>query len=67
MAVLVGVVLAGFFCVMNSVQVMTVRHVGVVAGLLMIAGLVVVSSRAMVFRGVIMVLRGFAVMFRDLF
>ena len=66
-AVLVGVVLASFFCVMNRVHLMTVGHVGVVSGLFVIAGLVVVGSRAMMLRSVIMMLGGFAVMIRNLF
>jgi hypothetical protein len=32
MTVLIAVVLAGLFGVMNRVQMMTVRHVGVMAG-----------------------------------
>jgi len=45
--VLVGVVLAGFFGVMNCVHIMAVRHMGVVAGLFGIAGVVVLGSRTM--------------------
>ena len=66
-AVLVGVVLAGFFGVMNSVHLMTVGHVGVVSGFFVIAGLVVLGSSAMMLRGVIMMLGGFVVMVRNLF
>jgi len=46
---------------------MAVGHVGVMPGFFVIAGFVVLSSREMVFRGVTMVLGGFAVMFRTLF
>jgi hypothetical protein len=65
--VVVGVVLAGFFGVMDCMQVMAVGHVSVVPGLFVIVGLVVLGSREMVFRGVTVVLGGFAVMIRNFF
>jgi hypothetical protein len=65
--VLVGVMLASFFGVMNRIQMMTVSHVCVVTGLFMVAGVVVIGSRTMMFRGMLMVLSRFAVMSRTLF
>jgi hypothetical protein len=65
--VVVGVVLAGFFGVMDCVQMMAVGHVSVVSGLFVIVGFVVLGSREMVLRGVTMVLGGFAVMIRNFF
>jgi hypothetical protein len=61
--VLVGVVLAGLFGVMNCVHVVAVRHLCVVAGLFVIARFVVFGSCNVVFGRVIMVLGGFAMMF----
>ncbi len=66
-AVLVSVVLAGFFGVMNRVHMMAMGDVGVMPGLFMIARLVMLGGREMVFRGVTMVLGSFAVMFRAFF
>jgi hypothetical protein len=64
---LVGVMLAGFFSVMNGMNIMAVCDVGVVTGFFGIAGVVVLGSRMMMFRRVIMVLGGFAMMFRAFF
>ena len=63
----VGVMLASFFGVMYRIQMMTVSHVCVMTGLFMVAGIVVLGSRTMMFRGMLMVLGGFAVMSRALF
>ncbi len=38
---------------------MTVSHVCVVTGLLLVAGVVMIGSRTMVFRGMLMMLGGF--------
>jgi hypothetical protein len=65
--VIVGVVLAGFFGVMDCVQMMAVGHVSVVPGLLVIVGFVVLGSLEMVLRGVTVVLGSFAVMIRNFF
>ena len=67
MTVLVTVVLASFFGVMDRVQVMAVGHLSVMPGFLVIVGFVLLGSREMVLRGVTMVLGGFAVMIRNLF
>jgi hypothetical protein len=65
--VLIAVMLAGFFGMMDCMQVMAVGHVAMVPGLFVIAGFVVLGSRQMVLRGVAVVLGGFAVMIRNLF
>ena len=67
MAVLVGVVLASLFGVMNRVQMMTVRHMRVVAGFFVVPALLVIGGRTMMFGRVIVVFGGFAVMIRNLF
>ena len=67
MTVFVRVVLAGFFCVMRRVHMMTVGYMGVVPGFLVIAGFVMLSSREVVFCGVTVVLGGFAVMIGTFF
>jgi hypothetical protein len=61
-AVLIGVVLSGFFGMMGSVQRMPVSDMGMVAGLFVIAGFVVLGCFAMMFRRVFVVLRSFVMM-----
>lgn len=65
--VLVAVMFAGFFGVVDCVQVMTVGHVCVVPGLFVIAGFLLLGGSEMVFRGVAVVFGCFAVMIRNLF
>ncbi len=67
MTVLVAVVLAGFFGVMDCMQVMAVGHVSMVPALFVTAGFMMLGSREMVLRGVPVVLGGFAVVIRNLF
>lgn len=52
----------GLFGVLLGLHVMAVRHVRMVPGLFVIAGLVVFGSRAMVLGGVFMMFRGFQMM-----
>jgi len=58
-----GVVFGGLFGVVFGLHMMAVRQVGMVAGLFVIAGLVVLRRRTMVLGGVLMMLRCIAVMF----
>lgn len=64
---LVGVVLARLFGVMFGVDVVAVRHVCVMTGLLMVARGVMLGSRAMMLGGVFMVLCGFQMMLGAVF
>ena len=57
------VVLGGFLGVMLRLQMMTVRHVGVMAGLLVIARFVLFRGSAMVLRRMLVMFRGLTVMF----
>jgi hypothetical protein len=60
--VLVGVMLAGLLGMMNRMHVMTMRNMGVVAGLRVVPRLVMIRRRAMVLRGMFVVLGCFAMM-----
>jgi hypothetical protein len=62
-----GVMLAGLFGVMRGVVEMALRYVSMMAGLLMIARLVVFGCGGVMLRGVFVVLRGFAVVLRGIF
>jgi hypothetical protein len=53
--------------VMNRVYIITVRHLGVVSCLFVIAAFVVLGSRAMMFSRLIMVICSFTMMFRAFF
>jgi len=64
--VLIGVMLSGFFGMIGSVQRMSVRDVGMVTGLFVIARLVVVGCFAVMFRRLFMVLRSLVMMLRSL-
>jgi hypothetical protein len=66
-AVLIRVVLAGFFCMMCGVSVMALRHVGVVTGFVVVTGLVMLGRGFVMRCGVFVVFGSFAVMFRSLF
>jgi hypothetical protein len=61
-AVLIGVVLSGFFGMMGSVHCMPVSDVGVVSSLFVIARFVVLGCFAVMFRRVFVVLRSFVMM-----
>ena len=67
LAVVAGVMFAGFFGVMNGVDMMAVRDVRVMAGFLMIAGSVMLGCRAMVLGGFFVVLCGFQMVIRSRF
>jgi hypothetical protein len=66
-AVFGSVMLACLFGMMGSVSLMALRHVRLVTGLAMIAGVVMFRGRVMMLSGMLVVLSGFAVMFRSLF
>ena len=57
---------SGLFCVVRGMQCMAMRHVGVVAGLVMVVVLVVLSRFSMVFSGFFVVVGRHPVMFRAL-
>ena len=61
-AVLIGVVLSGFFGMMGSVHCMPVSDVGVVAGFFVIARFVVLGCFAMMSRCVFMMFRSLLMM-----
>jgi hypothetical protein len=61
-AVLIGVVLSGFFRMMGSVQRMSMSDMGMVASLFVIARLMVLGRFAVMFRGLFMVLCSFVMM-----
>jgi hypothetical protein len=63
--VLVGVVLAGLFGMMRGVQRMAVRDMGMVAGLFMIARLVVPGGFAVMFGGLFVMFGSLTVMLRS--
>jgi hypothetical protein len=63
--VLVGVHLRGFLVMVGSMQVMAMRHLGMVRGLFVISGLVVLGGFAMVLRRMLVMLRGLLVVFVD--
>jgi hypothetical protein len=65
--VLVGVMLTGFFGVVDRMDVMPLRNVRMVPSLLMIPSFMVVGCRSMMTSGVIMVFRGFAMMLSGFF
>lgn len=62
-AVIVAVVLAGFFGVMDSMDGVTMRDVGVMTSSVMVAVFVVLGGGAVVLSGFVVVFRGFVVMF----
>jgi hypothetical protein len=62
LAVIVGVMLAGFFGVMHRVDLMPARDVRVMAGLVMIPTFMMVGCCAVMASGVFVVLRGLAMM-----
>jgi hypothetical protein len=64
---MLGVVPAGFVCVMLGVGVVPVRDVRMVAGFFMIAGAMMLGGGAMMFGGVLVMLGGFQMMFRGVF
>lgn len=66
MAVLAGVMLARLFGMMLGLDVMTLRHVCVMTGRLVVATFVVVGRRLVVLGGMLVMFSGFAVMFRGL-
>jgi hypothetical protein len=66
MAVIARVMLAGFFGVVLGVDLMALCHLRVMTGRLVVATLVVVGRRPMVPGGMLVMLSGFAVMFRGL-
>jgi hypothetical protein len=59
--------LAGLFGMMRGVSLMALRHVRMVAGLVVVAGFVMIRGRLVMLRGMVVVLSGFAMMFRGLF
>jgi hypothetical protein len=59
--------LARLFGVMCGVNVMPLRHMRMVAGFVVVTGLVVLSRRFVMRYGVFVVFGSFAVMFRSLF
>jgi hypothetical protein len=65
MAVIVRVMLASFLRVMLGVDLMPVRHVRVMTGLLVVATFVMLGGRVVMFRGMLVMFSGFAVMFRS--
>jgi hypothetical protein len=64
--VLIGVVFAGFFGMMGSVDGMSVGDVGVVPGLLVIARFVVFGRFPVMCGRLFMMMRGLMMMFRSL-
>ncbi len=62
MAVFVGVMLGGLFGVMLRLQVMAVRHMGVMAGLFVVVCVMVFRRGTMMLGGLFMVLSGLMVM-----
>jgi hypothetical protein len=61
-AVLIGVMLSGFFGMMNGVQCMPVGDMGMVAGFFVIARLMVLGGFAVMFRRLFMVFRSLVMM-----
>lgn len=64
---LFSVVLAGFLGVLGCVNVMAVRHVGVMGGLVVVVRFVVLGGLAMMSGGLVMMLSGFAVVIGGFF
>lgn len=62
--VIASVVLTRLFGVMFRLNGMALRHVGVVPGLHVIAGVMMLGGRPMVLSGFFVMIGGFAVMFR---
>jgi len=62
-SVIVCVVLAGFFGMMSGVNQMAMRHVGVMTGLLGIAGFMMFRGASVVGSGVLVMLGGFTMVF----
>lgn len=65
--VLIGGVLARLIGVMLGVSVVAVRDVGVVVGFLMVSAGVMLGCGAMVFRGMLVMLGGFQMVFFTFF
>jgi hypothetical protein len=59
--------LAGLFGMMRGVGVMPLRHVRVVTGFVVVAGIVMLRRSFVMCSGMLVVLGCFAVMFRSLF
>jgi len=66
MAVIVRVMLARLFGMVRGVSMMTLRHVRVMTGGVVIASVVMLRGRLVMLGGVLVVLGCFAVMFRGL-
>ncbi len=62
---LVGVLFRCMLVVLGGMQMMPMRHLRVMRGLFVIASLVVFCRLAMVFGGMLVVLRGFLMMFMN--
>jgi hypothetical protein len=58
--------LARLFGMMRRVSLMALRHVRVVTGCVVIAGVVMLRGRLVMLSGMLVVFGGFAVMFRGL-
>jgi hypothetical protein len=67
MPVFFGVVLGGFFCVVLRFQMMPMRHMSVMTGLLVFARFLVIRGSPMVLRGMLQVLCCLAMMFSAFF
>jgi hypothetical protein len=67
MAVVSNMMLAGLLAVMRGVDMMSLRYVSVVSGLVVVPRLVMFRRRSVVRSGMFVVFGGFAVMFRGLF
>jgi hypothetical protein len=67
MSVCGGVVLGGFFGVMHGLQMVAVRHMGMMAGPLVIAGFVVFRGGPVMPRGLFVVLCSLAMVFSAFF
>jgi hypothetical protein len=63
LAVLVSVQLRRFLVMLGGIQVMPLRHLGMVSGLFVIAGLVMLGGLAMVLGRVLVMERGLLVVF----
>jgi hypothetical protein len=64
--VIVGVMLTVLFGVLHGLNMMAMRYVRVVAGLVMVAGFVMLRGRFVVLGGVCVVLSSFSMMLRSL-
>jgi hypothetical protein len=65
-AVFVGVMLTGLFRMMHGVNVMALRHVRVMTGLVVVTGVVMLRRRLVVLSGVLVVFGSFAMVLRRL-